>query len=111
MKGYLRKTAEEGLKFKKDEEQEAKTMRVYTDASFAPDGGESHGCVIVKVGSSLLAWKSGRQSMVTLSTAEAELLEVVEGFALGEATAVLVEEASTEVMRMGFTDSQQLWPL
>ena len=106
VKGYLRKTAEEGLKFKKDEEQEAKTMRVYTDASFAPDGGESHGCVIVKVGSSLLAWKSGRQSMVTLSTAEAELLEVVEGFALGEATAVLVEEASTEVMRMGFTDSQ-----
>ena len=106
VKGYLKKTSDEGLKFKKDEDQEAKTMRVYTDASFAPDGGESHGCVVVKVGSSLLAWKSGRQSLVTLSTAEAELLEVVEGFALGEATAVLVEEAETEVLRMGFTDSQ-----
>jgi len=44
--------------------------------------------------------------MVALSTAEAELMEVVEGFALGEATAVLAEEIDGDVRRMGYTDSQ-----
>ena len=39
--------------------------------------------------------------MVALSTAEAELMEVVEGFALGEA-----EEIDGDVRRMGYTDSQ-----
>ena len=77
-----------GLRFSKTTDGTEKELQVYTDASFAPDGGESHGCVVVKLGASLLAWKSSRQSMVALSTAEAELMEVVEGFALGEATAV-----------------------
>ena len=44
--------------------------------------------------------------MVTLSTAESELLEVVEGFALGEATAVLVEEMVSDMIRTAYTDSQ-----
>ena len=92
VQGYLKKTVGEGLRFKKGENGQEKELSVHTDASFAPDGGESHGCVVVRLGSSLLAWKSSRQTMVALSTAEAELLEVVEGFALGEATAVLVEE-------------------
>ena len=106
VKGYLKRTVGEGLRFKKSREGEEKELRVYTDASFAPDGGESHGCVVVKLGESLLAWKSSRQTMVTLSTAESELVEVVEGFALGEATAVVVEEIEGEIRRMGYTDSQ-----
>ena len=81
-------------------------MDVFTDASFAPDGSESHGCVIVLLGGSPISWKSGRQSMVSLSTAESELQEVVEGFALGEATAVLVEEIVGCVLRAAHTDSQ-----
>ena len=106
VKGYLKKTVGEGLRFQKSREGEEKELRVFTDASFAPDGGESHGCVVVKLGGSLLAWKSSRQTMITLSTAESELVEVVEGFALGEATAVVVEEVEGEVRRMGYTDSQ-----
>ena len=106
VRGYLRMTKREGLKFEKQEAEEAMTMKVYTDASFAPDGAESHGCVIVKMGSSVISWKSGKQTLISLSTAEAELLEVVEGMALGESTAVLAEEISGELVRMAFTDSQ-----
>ena len=106
VRGYLKATAEEGIRFVKEEEDESKTLEVFTDASFAPDGGESHGCVVVMLGSSLISWKSGRQAMISLSTAEAELSEVVEGMALGEATAVLVEETCGEVVRISFTDSQ-----
>ena len=105
VKGYLKSTAGHGLRFKKSEEDEV-VMRVFTDASFSPDGSESHGCVVVLLGAAPISWKSGRQSMVTLSTAESELREVVEGFALGEATAVLVEEVVNEMIRTAFTDSQ-----
>ena len=106
VRGYLKATAEEGIRFVKDDEEESKTLKVFTDASFAPDGGESHGCVVVMLGSSLISWKSGKQTMISLSTAEAELSEVVEGMTLGEATAVLVEETCGEVVRISFTDSQ-----
>ena len=105
VKGYLKGSAGSGLKFSRDDDEET-VMRVFTDASFSPDGSESHGCVIVMLGGAPISWKSGRQSMVTLSTAESELLEVVEGFALGEATAVLVEEIVGSVLRTAHTDSQ-----
>lgn len=106
VKGYLKATLEEGLKFTKEDAEEARALKVFTDASFAPDGGESHGCVLVMLGTSLISWKSGRQSTISLSTAAAELSEVVEGMALGEATAVLAEEVCGEVVRLSFTDSQ-----
>ena len=105
VKGYLKGSAGSGLKFSRAEDEEI-VLRVFTDASFSPDGSESHGCVVVLLGGAPISWKSGRQSMVTLSTAEAELLEVVEGFALGEATAVLVEEIVGSVLRTAHTDSQ-----
>ena len=105
VKGYLRGSPSEGLRFEKGQDDEVK-LRVYTDASFSPDGTESHGCVIVLLGTTPISWKSGRQSMVALSTAESELMEVVEGFALGEAAAVLVEEIVGEVVRTSYTDSQ-----
>ena len=106
VKGYLKLTAEEGIRFVKNDAEEAMVLKVFTDASFAPDGGESHGCVLVKLGSSLISWKSGKQTMISLSTAEAELSEVVEGMALGEATAVMIEEACGGLVRVSYTDSQ-----
>ena len=42
VKGYLRSTAGHGLRFRKSEEDEV-VMRVFTDASFSPDGSESPG--------------------------------------------------------------------
>lgn len=61
-------TKREGLRYEKQKEDEAMVVRVFTDASFAPDGAESHGCVIVKLGSSVISWKSSKQSLISLST-------------------------------------------
>lgn len=41
----------------------------------------------------MLLWKSGKQSVVTASTAEAELVEVLEGALAGDAIRVVLEEA------------------
>ena len=76
LKGYLATTAAEGLKFDV-EENELPALTVYTDASFAPGSEEFHGSFIVLLGSSPIFWRSGRQGFVTLSTAEAELTEII----------------------------------
>ena len=49
-------------------------LYAYGDASHAPEGERSHGGIVVRLGSSTIAWRSGRQSMVAESSAEAELL-------------------------------------
>ena len=48
---------------------------------------------------SLILWKSSRQPMVTLSTAEAELLEVVESLTMGESIAVVANELGPESLK------------
>lgn len=63
-----------------------------SDASFAPGGGHSHGAVITLLGGSPTAWKSSRQPFPALSTAEAELIEVIESAILGDSVSCLVEE-------------------
>ena len=44
----------------------------YTDASWAPEGDHSHQAVAIYLG--FVAWQSQRQSLVALSSAEAELI-------------------------------------
>lgn len=101
-RGYLWGTKELGLKYLTQEEDEM-VLNVFTDASYAPNAEESHGCCIVMVGASPIFWKSGRQSTVTLSTAEAELNEVVEGMTAGESTAVILDELVGRLPRMAWT--------
>ena len=84
---YLRGTVSHGLKF--GEEREEVAIQVWSDASFAPEGEESHGCFTVMVNQSVLFWRSGRQPSITLSTAEAELNELIEGMNAGEAVSVI----------------------
>ena len=81
-------------------------MNVYTDASFSPEGEESHGCVMVLMNDSPVAWKSSRQSVISLSTAESELLEIIEGFTVGESTSVLFEETLGRFSKVLWSDSQ-----
>ena len=50
---------------------------VVTDASWAPEGDYSHQAVAIRLGSNLVAWQSQRQSLVALSSAEAELIASV----------------------------------
>ena len=85
---YLAATIDHGLQFENQEDE--KIMNIYTDAPF---NDVSTGCHLVMWGSSLLLWKSGKQSVLTASTAEAELVEILEGALSGDAVRVVLEEA------------------
>ncbi|CAE7239682.1 unnamed protein product [Symbiodinium sp. CCMP2456] len=50
----------------------------YCDASFAPDGSRSHSAWLVLLNDCVISWRSGRQSTITLSTAESELTAMSE---------------------------------
>ena len=54
-------------------------VMIYTDASFAPYGGFSVSGILILYLGRVVMWKAKRQSMITLSTAESELLSAVEG--------------------------------
>ena len=73
--GYLLKTIKYGLKVRW-----ANTgLVMFCDAAYAPQGGRSHGGWVVMFGGVPIVWRSGRQPMITLSTAEAELLSMIDG--------------------------------
>ena len=104
-KGYLKGTATEGLNFKKSVDGE-KTLCAFSDASYAPDGESSHGCTIITYQGSTMMWKSGRQSVVSLSTAESEMLEVIEALTAGESLFVIINELEDEILKLAWCDSQ-----
>eukprot|EP00971_Amphidinium_carterae_P226669 4495757-Amphidinium_carterae.1 len=54
-------------------------LSIYTDISFAPGGGKSHSGLLLQFGGSTMTWRSHKQSIVALSTGEAELYACVEG--------------------------------
>lgn len=66
---YLRKTKADGLWFRREG---GESLEVFTD-SCGPNGLDSQGCVVVKFGGDVMMWKSGKQSVPSLSTAESEL--------------------------------------
>lgn len=109
--GYLAATLGEGVKYYKDAEEkedweDGGGIESFSDASFAPGGEESHGAVIVTLRGGPLLWKSGRQATVSLSTAEAELNELIEGLMVGESVAAVIEELEPMVAKVMVTDSQ-----
>ena len=56
-----------------------------------------HGWVITTLGGTPVAWKSYKQPFPALSTAEAELIKVIEAVVVGNSIACLVEEMVKEV--------------
>ena len=108
--GYLVMTQGEGIVYRKKKNlepwDEESGLRTYADASFSPGGEESHGCVVVSLRGGPLVWRSSKQGSVTLSTAEAELNELIEGLMLGESVAAVVEELEPNVMKLMISDSQ-----
>ena len=108
--GYLASTMEEGIIYQRSEElkpwEEGSGLQAFSDASFSPGGEESHGSVIITLRGGLLVWRSSKQSMVTLSTAEAELNEVIEGLMLGESVAAILEEMDQGLRKEMISDSQ-----
>ena len=108
--GYLAVTITEGVFYKKGEEKEGweedSGLEVFADASFSPGGQESHGAVVVMYKGGLLLWRSSRQPTVTLSTAEAELNEMIEGLMVGESVAAIIEEVNPTLVKVMVSDSQ-----
>ena len=64
----------------------------YSDSSFAPYGSRSYGASVVTVLGSPVAWKSGKQAMIALSTMESELLEATNAVTLLESVGCLLDE-------------------
>ena len=93
--GFLQRTADYYLKIAATDEE----IVSWSDSSFAPEGGKSHTGWLVTLGSAPVAWRSSRQSVVTLSTAEAELAASVEGALAMTSVAALLSD-------LGFSDSQ-----
>ena len=67
-------------------------IQVFADSSHGPASGRSHQGLLVQWAGVLLSWESSRQSLVSLSTAESELIAVVSGAQMGDAVAALVHE-------------------
>ena len=96
---YLSETMHYRIRFSPNEPGED-ILKVYTDSSFAPSSGRSHGAACVFLGKNPLVWKSGRQQLVTLSTAESELLEGVEGTSLANSARALLQELEGRQLRL-----------
>lgn len=60
------------------------------DRHGAPDGAHSHGCVITTVGGTAVAWRSCKQPFPALSTAEAELIDVIKAVVVGDSISCVI---------------------
>ncbi|CAE7445196.1 GIP [Symbiodinium sp. CCMP2456] len=87
---YLARTAEYGLHYVIDFEETMLT--VYSDASYAPGGGRSFGCIMAQLHGMPICWKASKQPIVTLSVAEAELYEAVSAVQLGLGVGAMLSE-------------------
>ena len=67
-------------------------LGVFTDASFAPFGERSISGITVQLGNRCVFWKSRRQTLVSLSTAECELIAACEGVVLAQSVQALANE-------------------
>ena len=82
VRAYLRETRDEGLLIsgngmeKKDEI--LSTVEVYSDASYASSELKSLTGIVACIGGTPVAWHTSRQAFITLSTAEAELMSLLE---------------------------------
>jgi len=95
--GYLKATMEVGLQHDRQSPEIGKVIDLYADASFAPMGGAPHGGAVPYLHGNLVAWKSHRQSLVAMSTAESELIEAADAHLHGRVLSLLHIEMSQEI--------------
>lgn len=95
VRAYLRETRDEGLLIsgngmeKKDEI--LSTVEVYSDASYASSELKSLTGIVACIGGTPVAWHTSRQAFITLSTAEAELMSLLESLVTVRSIGALVE--------------------
>ena len=71
-------------------------VEAYSDASFAPQGDRSFGCITTATYGGFAAWRMTKQPTVVLSAAEAELVELVNASQQAAGLQAWVEEAAPE---------------
>ena len=91
--GYLQRT----INYKLVIAWKQQGLMMFSDASFAPQGDRSHSGWLITYGGVPLAWRSSRQSMITLSTAECELLALLEGAVATKSTEALLADIGERV--------------
>ena len=67
-------------------------LSVFSDASFAPFGERSVSGIVILLNGRCVLWKSRRQSLMSLSTAECELIAACEAVTLAQSLESLVAE-------------------
>ncbi|CAE7267366.1 unnamed protein product [Symbiodinium sp. CCMP2592] len=87
---YLAQTKDYKLRLKAD--PGAPVVKLFTDASFAPEGKHSYGGHIVEFKGSPVVWRAGRQQIISMSSAECELIQVVEGSSYTESFLALLKD-------------------
>ena len=73
-------------------DKEAPPLRVYTDASFSPQGQNSYGGHVVEVYGAPVLWRASKQSLIALSSSEAELIQAVEGCTYAESLMTVLRD-------------------
>lgn len=89
-----------GLVYERVGQDPTKKVDVYADASFAPGGGASHGGSITYVYGCPVSWKSRRQTVVSASTAESELIEAADAHLHARPIVLLLAELEQRVATM-----------
>ena len=87
---YLAQT--KGYKLRMKAVPDAPILRIYTDASFAPEGRNSYGGHILEFRKTPVVWRAGKQQLIAMSSAETELIQVVEGSTYGESFIALIRD-------------------
>ncbi|CAE7231728.1 TY5A, partial [Symbiodinium sp. CCMP2456] len=71
-------------------------VEIYTDASFAPNGGHSQGGVVIKFLGGTVMWKASKLPLIAISSAEAELQALSEGAVYGQSLQAALRDVSDE---------------
>jgi hypothetical protein len=91
---YLRGSAALGLhySFREYAAEAGLKVQAFSDASFAPQGGRSQECFIIVFFGAPIFWKTARQSMVSQSTAESELMAELSAFTAARSVHAILNE-------------------
>ena len=91
--------------FREEPRKEDAVLDLFGDASFAPDGGQSHTGWVLMRGSHCLAWGASRQTIVATSSCEAEVIASVTAFHSSFSLRLLTEELNRRVHTILYTDN------
>ncbi|CAE7291385.1 GIP, partial [Symbiodinium microadriaticum] len=93
--GYLKETIDVELYY--NPKRLDHYVEGFSDASFAPHGSRSVGCCLTRYLQQPVAWRCGRQALVALSVAEAELIEAISAAQMSYGVIAVTSELQTAV--------------